>query len=464
MPYQTFSKSIHGAGHIEKGMPCEDYGMVYKDEHCMIFATADGHGDSNCPRSSIGSKLICEIATSELKEFSENIKSQSWEYDLFDSLKAETIIRQLITSMFGKWSCAVNEELNDNPLTELELEQAEDYADSYRIGENTEHIYGTTLIAGLMTDNYLLLLQQGDGRCVVFDSNMRVSQPIPWDDRCFANVTTSICDFDAVNSCRYYIANVKDKPIIACFAGSDGVEDSYSSMDKMHVFYRKLMKIACEQNIDAMNEYLEDFLPELSKSGSRDDITISGVLNVDAVKPFLPKMDIENDIVDAEDEISRAEEKLKSMSRKMDFLTNQYDTFNQQSRETLEKYKNICTELERIARDIASFESETSDDSVNSMIQECKDKNILSAASSLIDSIRDKTLSSYSLNWLRVRKQNLEKEKAEIEVIVNEIERKRAEIENEYKPFKERYDSFVKAKEDAEKKKDELIILLKSFA
>ena len=38
----------------------------------------------------------------------------------------------------------------------------------YDRGERLEHIYGTTLIAGLLTESYLLLIQQGDGRCVVF--------------------------------------------------------------------------------------------------------------------------------------------------------------------------------------------------------------------------------------------------------------------------------------------------------
>lgn len=444
-------------------MPCEDYGSVYEDEQCKVFVVADGHGDSNCPRSSIGSKLICEIAISELKSFAESIISQCWETELFDSLKAEMIVRQLITSMFGKWSCAVNDELSQNPLTVEELEQAEDYANHYKNDEYTEHIYGTTLIAGLITSEFMLLLQQGDGRCVVFDKNMKASQPIPWDDRCFANVTTSVCDMDSVNSCRYYIANLKEKPVIACIAGSDGVEDSFSSMDKMHVFYRKLLKLSCEKDIEGLNEYLEEFLPELSSIGSRDDITISGLIDIDSVKPFLAKMDIENDIVDAEDEISRVDDKLKSMSRKMEYLQKQYDSFIQQSSQILKKYNELSVELERIAKDIESFEQSASNESFESIMKDCKDQSILIAASTFIDSLKEKTLSSYSLNCLRVRKQNLEKEKANLEIEVSEIESRRTEIEGEYIPFKERYESYVKAKKETQKRKDELLLNLSSF-
>jgi len=464
LPYQIFSKCIHGAGHIDKGMPCEDYGMVYEDGSCKIFTVADGHGDSNCPRSNIGSRLICELAISELKEFSDSILLQCWETDLFDSLKAEPIIRQLITSLFGKWSCAVNEQLNSNPLTAEELEQAKEYADSYRQGKYTEHIYGTTLIAGIITEKYILLLQQGDGRCVVFDENMKPTQPVPWDDRCFANVTTSVCDSDAVSSCRYYVINTQEEHISACIAGSDGVEDSYSSMEKMHAFYRSLLMIACNESTEKMEEYLDRFLPELSSNGSRDDITISGVIDVDCVRPFLARMAVENEIVDIEDEIARTDDKIKSMSRKMEFLQKQYDSFKEQSDATVKKYNDICIELERIGKDIESFENNTSDNSINSIVQECKDESIISAASSFVEILKEKTLSSYSLNWLRVRKQNLEKEKAEIENEVNEIERRRAEIENEYIPFKERYDSFVKSKEEAQQKKNELLLKLNSFA
>jgi hypothetical protein len=85
----------------------------------------------------------------------------------------------------------------ENPLTLDERAKCDRYLDRYDRGEKLEHIYGTTLIAGLLTDKYLLLLQQGDGRCDVFDANGEVSQPIPWDDKCFANVTTSLCEDDA---------------------------------------------------------------------------------------------------------------------------------------------------------------------------------------------------------------------------------------------------------------------------
>jgi hypothetical protein len=458
LPYQVFSKSIHGAGHIDKGMPCEDYGKVYEDEECKIFTVADGHGDSNCPRSSVGSKLICEIAINELKDFHSAIKQQEWISDLFDEKKQEIIIRQLITSMFGKWSCAVCDDFNNNPLTDEEYMHAEEYATFYKKGDRIEHIYGTTLIAGIITSNYLLLLQQGDGRCDLFDQQGNVSQPIPWDDRCFANVTTSVCDSDAISSCRYFILDVNKNPIVACIAGSDGVEDSYSSMDKMHTYYRNLLKYACEKGINQLERYLEFDLSELSANGSRDDITISGIIDIEAVKPFLDKMTAENAVVEVQDEILRINDKLKSMSRKMEYLQSEYDAFYEKYKEVYEEYQNLSIEYDKISKDIEIFETADSEiQPLDNFINNCKDTNVLSATTTFFDTLKEHTLSAYSLSCLRTRKQTLEKEKAEMESKLKDVESKKIELEKEYIPYKERYDYFVEEKDKAETKKSELL-------
>lgn len=104
------------------------------------------------------------------------------------------MIRQLGNCIVGKWSLTVMENLRENPITEQELELAQNYAEAYRRGDRLEHIYGTTLIAALLTPDFLLVLHQGDGRCVVIHEDGVIDQPVPWDDRCHDNVTTSMCN------------------------------------------------------------------------------------------------------------------------------------------------------------------------------------------------------------------------------------------------------------------------------
>lgn len=356
MAYELFRQSVQGAGHIKKGMPCEDYGIKFENENCKIFALGDGHGDANCPRSSYGSQSVCEIAVEELRSFAKAIKEQCWEERLMNKYEASGLVRQLIASIFGKWSCRVNDELAENPLTEKEETEAKDYIERYKRGERIEHIYGTTLIAGMLTDAYLLLLQQGDGRCVVFDCEGNASQPIPWDDRCFSNVTTSVCDTDAVQSCRYHIIDLRQNSIIACVAGSDGVEDSFGSMDRMYTYYREKLQIACESGVEELEKHWAETLPSFSAEGSQDDVTICGVIDCEAFKSKLEKIIADNEAVVISDAINKAQERIDSMAPKLAYLQKRCSEADATYTQLQQKYSKLEKEDKRIRSFLKSLE------------------------------------------------------------------------------------------------------------
>ncbi len=324
--FGTFHVTVHGAQHIKKGQPCEDSSISFENELCKIFVVADGHGDANCPRSKIGSEYVCSIAKEELLAFAETICNQEWTEKLLTKRYQEGIVRQLITSIVGKWYMAVNAELENNPLSQEEREAcSEKYITLYDHKKRIEHIYGTTMIAGLLTEGYLLLLQQGDGRCDVFDENGDVSQPIPWDDRCILNVTTSMCDTDAAASCRYHVIDMKKNPITACLAGSDGVEDSFFSMDLLHSYHRTLLTYAAEHSIEELREHLLETLPDFSAKGSGDDTSIGGFINREAVMGFGHKFACENKIVQVESSLLHVNKRIESMeSGKMEYLEKKY--------------------------------------------------------------------------------------------------------------------------------------------
>ena len=221
--YELFCCSVRGASHIRKDTPCEDYGIKRNSGGVRIFAVADGHGDPNCLRSSVGSEYACRIAADSLESFARNVADNGFESRLFDRAECSILMDRLIRSIVGKWISAVDDEFAANPLTDEEYRAAFRLGDEYRRGVKIERMYGTTLIAGLLTDKYLLLLQQGDGRCVVFDSDGKATQPVPWDDRCVGTATTSLCDVDAVGSVRYHVINLEENPVIACIAGAGRV-------------------------------------------------------------------------------------------------------------------------------------------------------------------------------------------------------------------------------------------------
>ena len=302
----------------------EDFGKTYKSDLCQIFAVADGHGDPNCPRSSFGSETACNAAISGLMTFCEEVFKNSLESEILESDKR---IKHLIEVIVAEWSLAVKEDYENNPLSDEERAGCDRYLELYDNGEKIEHIYGTTLIAGLMTDKYLLLLQQGDGRCDVFNDKGEVSQPIPWDEKCLGNITTSLCESDAIQRFRHCIIDIVKHPIIACIADTDGVEDSFGSMGLLHNFHRDLLIYACEHGIESLHEHLKEILPELTKERSRDDITICGFVDLEKTKGLIPAFKKANEIVDLENRLREVDARLKSMRSmgKMEALKAQYE-------------------------------------------------------------------------------------------------------------------------------------------
>lgn len=362
--YKMVYATTQGSDHIKHGILCEDSGLVLESEECRIFAVADGHGDSNCPRSQFGSNAACRIAAGEMEAFCTEIHDHEWEAKLLsEDRDTERLIRQLVTSIAAKWIKTVREDLETSPLTDEEKAGCTRYLERYDRGERLEHIYGTTLIAALMTDSYLLLIQQGDGRCVVFDSNGAVSQPIPWDDRCFANVTTSMCDEDVIQSFRYCVIDLKQNSIAACLAGSDGVEDSFPSMDMMHVYYRNLLLYASENGAEALNEHLAETLPEFSRNGSGDDVTICGIIDPDSIAGCKPAFERDNTIVRQESRLHDLRERLTSMNGmgKLEALKKRFEEASETAEEKERLLQEATRKLEEYHDDLQQMEQDEAD-------------------------------------------------------------------------------------------------------
>ena len=412
-------------------MPCEDYGIKFENNECKIFVLGDGHGDSNCPRSSLGSKCVCEIAVDELQKFANDVKEQNWEQRLFCDKQAEKMIFRLVSSIFGKWSLRVKEDYLSNPLTKDEEKAATECLQYYRRGERIEHIYGTTFIAGLMSSDYLLLLQQGDGRCVVFDADGDVSQPIPWDDRCIANVATSVCDPDAVVSCRYHIIDLTKNQIVACFLGSDGVEDSFGSMDMMHKYYREELLLASTVEINEYEGHLLETLPRISEYGSGDDITICGVFNPKAINELTQKFIGENEKTKVLDLINKTQERLGSMGPKLAFLQKKCVDTESVCDQLKRKYQELEDEFQNIKADVDTHS---------------QSKPWMSL------SMRVLTFSSYSIKCLQRRLERINEEKDELSHEIQNALNKKKMCDDEYIAYKQKYDSFVKIKEEHENK------------
>jgi len=92
--------------------------------------------------------------------------------------------------------------------------------------------------------------------------------PMPEDDRLIGNLTTSLCDNDAIGSFRwFYQAGTFQSVILS----TDGLINSFrSSEDFLHFGERLTAAVSSKKTHE-----LAEHLAERSKGGSRDDISVA---------------------------------------------------------------------------------------------------------------------------------------------------------------------------------------------
>lgn len=345
MKYDLFSITVIGDSHIRHETVCQDASGKCSTEEYKIIAVSDGHGDPNCFRSDKGSKFAVEVCMEGLKQFAEGIHDFKMESSIEMEQEREEHIQRLKNAIVTQWNLKIQEDLEQNPITEEEYAICDkEWCNRYKNGERTNHIYGATLIGCLIFKDYIIALQQGDGRCVWIDSDGTFSQPIPWDDRCIANITTSMCNVDAASSVRHYFKKLSEENCpAAIFAASDGIEDSYSSEEMMNSFYRECCnKLVEENDASKIEEYFQEILPRISKDGSGDDMSIAGIFDRERLKPLLESFQKTNRIICLDNDIKRHERRIPDMKEKLRYFSSKL----QEIKQTQEKYQENIRQLE----------------------------------------------------------------------------------------------------------------------
>ena len=263
----AFHYTTIGSSHIATGKPCQDASISFYTKSYAIGIVADGHGGSSYVRSDVGAQKACEVSMRVLRELLHktsdlrNVPSGEWQ-------------KQIASSIISQWQDAISEHRDNHPLSEEEWALLSDRAKNRYEQGLWQFLYGTTLIAIVRTRTAFFGIQIGDGKCVSFTRDCICSQPIPWDDDCFLNHTTSLCDDNAISRFRFVFQT--DKLPVMVFIGTDGVDDSFGSDERLEEFYLKIWNLMQTNKGEAVR-MMCDFLPELSAKGSHDDISIAGI-------------------------------------------------------------------------------------------------------------------------------------------------------------------------------------------
>ncbi len=299
--------SCQGESHIATGKVCQDYSYskVYENGNAIAIV-CDGHGGKRYFRSDIGAKIAAGVAERKVRAFIEEaglsllkgttftqcvtISEQITNQDFDKTSNIERAFRQLFGSVIYEWNAQVLEHASHAPISETEKEGLEErWIKEFESKDNLEKVYGCTLLVCAYTPWFWFAFQIGDGKCFACDENGIWNEPIPWDERCFLNKTTSICDSNAIDEFRYCYEGTGNFPI-AVILGSDGIDDSFGAEENQANFYVQILKSIAKTGIEATLSEIESTLPQLSKIGSQDDMSIAMVFDAEKVSMAVPKL------------------------------------------------------------------------------------------------------------------------------------------------------------------------------
>ena len=284
MNIKFFHKTVQGASHKKKNKICQDAStcgeVEIEGKKAYFSVVCDGHGGNDYMRSNIGSELGVKVASEYIVKFIQKATKNMLNNDQHYGRQ----LRYLSEMILKNWREAVKNHLDENPFTEEEfLNISEKAKKRYTMLEQERFYsaYGTTMIAVGYTEDYAFALHLGDGKCISVDKEGNFEQLVPWDENCFLNATTSMCDSDAINEfrCHYF----KEPPAVI-FIASDGVDDCFANNEKMYHFYKTLLFSISKEGFDDSVKELEEYLPRMSAKGSGDDISIGAIIDMDIVE------------------------------------------------------------------------------------------------------------------------------------------------------------------------------------
>jgi serine/threonine protein phosphatase PrpC len=328
-----------------------------------MAVVCDGHGGERYFRSDIGSKFAAEATEETISFFVENVGDSLFKdkpftavgpactvSDVRDLSKVDTAFRQLFSSIIYRWNEKIKQHAQTVEVTEWEKEHVpQKYLDEFAKGESLEKQYGCTLMVYVQTTNYWFAFHIGDGKCLSFQESPIWSEPIPWDEKCFLNKTTSLCDTSAIEEFRYCYQGDGHFPT-AIILGSDGLDDSMGETSNLANFYIQILKMLANEGQEATEASLKETLPQLSKIGSKDDMSVACVYDEEALSAQVVKfIQYQIDLVvtnirEADAHIKAAEKKLAPLNV-LKFLDKKTQIEIQYAKQDIEKYKEERTKL-----------------------------------------------------------------------------------------------------------------------
>ncbi|MDE6551884.1 MAG: protein phosphatase 2C domain-containing protein [Muribaculaceae bacterium] len=379
---RAISFSCQGESHIASGKVCQDYSYshVYENGNAIAIV-CDGHGGKRYFRSDVGAKIAAKVAEVKVNGFIDQIgeslikgtpftqrgtiSEQIAKGDFSKSNKIDSAFRWLFGSIISEWNSLVTAHAECNPITETEKTSLEErWVTDFEGKVNFEKVYGCTLMVYVYTPEYWFAFQIGDGKCFACNDKGNWTEPIPWDDNCFLNKTTSISDSGAIDEFRYCYEGDGVHPI-AVILGSDGIDDSFGLPENQANFYVQILKSIVTSGEEATIKEIESDLPQLSKIGSQDDMSLSMIYDEEKLKEIYLKLiewqisNVKRDIANEYCKIGKAnkiQQSLESIERptRQNLIDLQYA--NADEKKAIEIGGKLMVRLEVLMKELNKFD------------------------------------------------------------------------------------------------------------
>jgi len=246
---------VVGATHKRADKPCQDAILWKEGESFVVLAVADGHGGERSPHSDVGATLAVEGAVQFLSNFRTRAISSS-----LSALKhyAED---QLPQALVQDWIKRVKEKAG--------VSKSETRSEKEILLQ-----YGSTLLAALVTPEFLLFAQLGDGDILTVMDDGTVTRLIPKDKRLIANETTSLCMPYAWREMEVVFQPVSAELPVLILLSTDGYANSFASEPDFLQVGKDYLELIRQQGLKQVAAHLEKWLTEASTRGSGDDIAV----------------------------------------------------------------------------------------------------------------------------------------------------------------------------------------------
>lgn len=318
--WRVYATSVVGHAHITKDVPCQDSSAagVFDDAEWAWAIVADGHGSDRCFRSDRGSLLAVQVLTEAFESVRgladagvedgiSTVPTSRWEdwaasrvvgrwrdlvyRDLLadppsaddeellgrrlDSLKTRrgwTAASQLVREVESFRAFALDSRprlAESDPISLHDLPGWDDQTmGNWQVGA-----YGSTLLGIVASPDALHWFQLGDGAMIkITGGDAAYLQPPPAE--AIANETPSLSSSDAVRAVNVGTVHLAAGDIPSTLIlTTDGIPNSYETIEGFLSFCTEVATRAYDDGV--IPGKLADWLPEISRQGSGDDVSIA---------------------------------------------------------------------------------------------------------------------------------------------------------------------------------------------